>query len=142
MIKYTQAIAISDDFLYTLLIKRNNNPGKGLLSGIGGHIEDNETPEECMRREWQEEVGKPLPDNAELFPIMTEQIDDIENHMFGIIITPDIYFFNNDADGEGFIRWYHILGDHIMDIENNKIAWDGLIPYCIRLMQRRIKNAT
>ena len=69
MIKYTQAIAISDDFLYTLLIKRNNNPGKGLLSGIGGHIEDNETPEECMRREWQEEVGKPLHQKGDEKPL-------------------------------------------------------------------------
>lgn len=135
MKKYTQAIAVDKDFLYTLLIKRNNEPGQGLLSGIGGHIEDGESPDACMRREWAEETGTPLPDDAILYPLMT-QITDCENHIFGIILPAiDIYFTHqDDTDNEGFIRWHHILGEHIMDLNNPRLAWNGMIPYCLKLM--------
>ena len=40
------------------LIKKNRPDWqKGKLNGIGGHIEENETPDEAMRREFQEETG-------------------------------------------------------------------------------------
>jgi 8-oxo-dGTP diphosphatase len=29
----------------------------GKLNGVGGHIEANETPDDCMVREWHEETG-------------------------------------------------------------------------------------
>jgi 8-oxo-dGTP diphosphatase len=134
MTEYTQAIAVDSDFRYTLLIRRNNNPGKGKLSGIGGHIEDGESPEDCMAREWEEEVGLPAP--GKFVPIMTQVLADCTNHMFGIIIPDiDIYFSHNDADGEGLIRWHHILGERIMDVDNNDVAWGGLIPCCIKLLE-------
>ena len=82
------------------MIKRTNEPGKGLLSGIGGHIEDGESPEECMRREWEEETGFSIPADAKLFEITT----------------------------------ILIMGEHIMD--SPEVAWDGMIPYCLRLMQK------
>lgn len=136
MPNYTQAIAVDNNFMYALLIKRLNNPGRGLLSGIGGHIEKGETPEQCIKREWQEEVGSPIPDDTKLFPIMSQTLPDCTNNLFGIIFPKiDIYFFHN-TDGEGFIRWYHILGEHIMDNNNKNVAWDGLIPYCINLMKK------
>lgn len=143
MERYTQAIAVDKDFLYTLLIKRNNEPGQGLLSGVGGHIEDGESPDDCMRREWAEETGAPLPDDAVITPLMT-QITDCENHIFGIVLPNiDIYFTHqDDTDDEGFIRWYHILGEHIMDLNNPRLAWNGMIPYCLKLLLGVIHDAT
>lgn len=40
-----------------LLIKRGQNPGKGLWALPGGRIEDNETARECLMREMKEETG-------------------------------------------------------------------------------------
>ena len=40
-----------------LMNKERPSWQKGKLNGIGGHIEDGETPEECMRREFHEETG-------------------------------------------------------------------------------------
>lgn len=42
----------------------------GLLNGVGGHIEEGESPEEAMRREFQEETGLDLP-AWELMVMMT-----------------------------------------------------------------------
>ena len=122
MTRYTQAITADKDFMYTLLIKRNNEPGKGLLSGVGGHIEENESPEECMRREWAEEVGSPC--NYDLIPLMTQILPDCENHIFGIVLPrADISFYHEDStDNEGIIKWHHIVGENIMT--SDKIAWD------------------
>lgn len=130
---YTQAIAVDESFMYTLLIRRENNPGKGLLSGIGGHIEDGEDPNECMLREWEEEMGSALPDDAVIRPLMAQTLTDCTNHIFGIIIPKiDIYFYR--PMDEGYIRWYHILGDHIMDCNNPNLAWNRLTPYCLNLL--------
>lgn len=117
-----------------LLIKRSNDPGKGLLSGIGGHIEKDEKPEDCMRREWEEEVGFPIPDDAGLFQILTEELPDCINHIYGIILPHIDIYFSRQMD-EGFIRWHHIIGENIM--YSKEVAWDGLIPYCYRLMKHK-----
>lgn len=136
MTRYTQAITVDKDFMYTLLIKRNNEPGKGLLSGVGGHIKENESPEECMRREWAEEVGSPLPEDATIIKLMTQILPDCDNHIFGIILPQaDIYFMHEDnTDDEGLIRWHHIAGENIMS--SDKVAWDGLIPLCLNLLRK------
>lgn len=140
MTRYTQAITVDRDFMYTLLINRNNEPSKGLLSGIGGHIEENESPENCMQREWFEEVGSPLPEDATMVKLMTQVLPDCENHIFGIILpSVDIYFMHEDiTDNEGIIRWHHIVGENIMDINNKNIAWEGLIPLCLNLLRREV----
>lgn len=40
-----------------LLLNRRNPPSKGKLSGVGGHIEYNESTHQCAIRETQEETG-------------------------------------------------------------------------------------
>lgn len=47
-----------------LLLIRKNRPAwmRGMLNGIGGHIEPGETPHDCMVRECQEETGLIVPE--------------------------------------------------------------------------------
>ena len=40
-----------------LLLKRKNNPAKNTYTGVGGHIESNESPKQCALRETFEETG-------------------------------------------------------------------------------------
>ncbi len=46
-----------------LMIRRVKHPYVGLWNGIGGHIEEGETPLECIIREFQEETDIALPPN-------------------------------------------------------------------------------
>lgn len=134
--EYTQAIAVDAQGQYALLIKRRHNPGKDLLSGVGGTVDEGESPEQCMRREWEEETNIPL-DDAQVIHLVTLEDDDCINHMFGIVLPKiDIYYYN--PIGEGPVRWHHIIGCDIMNPKNTAVAWDGLIPYCLTLLKKRL----
>ena len=43
-------------------VKKNADENAGKWIGIGGHLEENESPEECIRREAREEAGVELSD--------------------------------------------------------------------------------
>ena len=45
-----------------LLLKRKNDPAKDTYTGVGGHIELNESPKQCALRETFEETGLELND--------------------------------------------------------------------------------
>lgn len=46
-----------------LLIEKQRPPWqKGQFNGIGGHVEDSESPEEAMAREFEEETGQRIED--------------------------------------------------------------------------------
>ena len=40
--------------------KKKNDENQGKWIGVGGHLEDNESPEECIVREVREETGMEL----------------------------------------------------------------------------------
>ena len=43
-------------------VKKDQDENAGKWIGIGGHLEENESPEECIRREAREEAGVELQD--------------------------------------------------------------------------------
>jgi len=58
MTKYVLGFLFSEDKQRIALIQKNRPSWqKGLLNGIGGHIEDGETEMEAMAREFKEEAG-------------------------------------------------------------------------------------
>jgi 8-oxo-dGTP diphosphatase len=58
MKSYVCGFAFSKDKRNVLLIKKNRPDWqKGLFNGIGGHIENGETPSQAMVREFCEEAG-------------------------------------------------------------------------------------
>lgn len=55
MLKYTLAFIFHGD--QVLMLRRNKAPNKHLLNGVGGKLEEDETPVQCIIREIGEEVG-------------------------------------------------------------------------------------
>ena len=53
-------ITRGDDVLMLHRVKKKNDINKDKWIGVGGHFEENETPEECVVREVKEETGYTL----------------------------------------------------------------------------------
>ena len=49
-----------DKYLMLHRIKKKNDINEGKWIGVGGHAEGSESPEECLKREVQEELGKEI----------------------------------------------------------------------------------
>lgn len=54
---YTVCLLFTPDMEHILLVEKQKTEYIGLLNGVGGKVEENETPEECARREIKEETG-------------------------------------------------------------------------------------
>ena len=79
----------------------DENAGKWI--GIGGHLEENESPEECVRREAREEAGIELKE-LRLRGVLTFILPDWGNEL------TLLYTARTDADAlpvcpEGTLRW-------------------------------------
>lgn len=57
--EFTTLCYLEDDGRYLLLhrVKKKNDPNEGKWMGIGGHLEEGETPLQCAKREINEETG-------------------------------------------------------------------------------------
>ncbi|MCR4792144.1 MAG: NUDIX domain-containing protein [Lachnospiraceae bacterium] len=64
--------------------KKENDPNEGKWIGIGGGIEDGETPEECVVREVREETGLTLTayHYHGIVKFVSESWEDEEMHLF------------------------------------------------------------
>lgn len=62
---YVVGFYFTDDFTHVALIRKNRPAWQaGLLNGIGGRVEPNETPLDAMVREYAEETGHHTTTNA------------------------------------------------------------------------------
>ena len=87
---------IEKDEKYLMLhrVKKQNDINKGKWIGVGGHTEDQESPEECLLREVKEETGLDVR-NAEggyLFTYKRENPGEGDNYFV------DVYRFVMDID--------------------------------------------
>ena len=59
MSKMTTLCYLEKDGRYLMLhrVKKQNDENGGKWIGVGGHFEENESPEDCMKREIYEETG-------------------------------------------------------------------------------------
>ena len=84
-------------------VKKAVDENAGKWIGIGGHLEENESPEECVRREAREEAGIELKD-LRLRGVITFILPDWGNEL------TFLYTAGTDTDAlpacpEGTLRW-------------------------------------
>ncbi len=85
MDRYVVGFAFTPDQSRVCLIQKNRPVWqKGLLNGVGGHIEDGETPATAMRREFREEAGVSVYDWRQFCRVWGEGYE-----LFCFTATPD-----------------------------------------------------
>lgn len=103
-----------------LLVKRNKKPYKDCWNGIGGKIEENETPLEAAKRECMEETNIAL-ENPKLLVTYVYPESNIMNSNTHLNV---IYDFVKEVavkdNYEGHYEWKDI--DFVMDTYNQEIA--------------------
>ena len=89
---------IENDGKYLMLhrVKKQNDINKGKWIGVGGHTEDQESPEECLLREVKEETGLDArdADGGYLFTYKRENPGEGDNYFV------DVYRFIMDVKDE------------------------------------------
>lgn len=105
----------------TLMLHRNrkqNDIHEGKWNGLGGHIEQGETPEECITREVFEESGLTLID-PQLRGILTFPLfDDYEDEYTFLFTATEFEGDLIDSD-EGTLEWIDDSG--VLDLN----LWEG-----------------
>ena len=105
-----------DEFLLLYRNKKKNDFNKGKYIGVGGHIEEGETPEEAIDREVKEETNLDII-SKELRALIIFYFDEFEEHMY--LYTSRDYKGEIKECDEGTLRWvnYHEF--------NNIPMWEG-----------------
>ena len=96
--------------------KKQNDINKDKYIGIGGHMEHDESPKECVMREAFEETGLEL-DEPKLRGILTFVIDDMTELCF--LYTCEKYSGELHSCNEGDLVW--IEKDKVLDLP----LWEG-----------------
>jgi 8-oxo-dGTP diphosphatase len=127
MYSYTLGFIKRNDEI--LLINREKNPWKGCWNGLGGKIEQHETPKESMIREIEEETGIQLDPLTVIYKgYLTWNVFDANGeglYIFLIELGPSFTLATPHKLGEGILDWKKI--DWINDFENYGVADN--IPY-------------
>lgn len=107
----------ADSYLMLHRVKKDNDVNKDKWIGVGGHMEENESPEECIVREVREETGFTLT-NYRLRGIVTFVLEDWgTEYMF--LYTADGFEGNMIECNEGNLEW--IKKSEVYDLP----VWEG-----------------
>ena len=83
--------------------KKDADENAGKWIGLGGHLQEDETPEECIRREVREEAGLELQ-NLRLRGILTFILPDWGNELT-FLYTAEAEDLPLPECGEGVLQW-------------------------------------
>ena len=118
--KNTTLCYIEKDGAYLMLhrIKKSNDMNKDKWIGVGGKLEDGETPFECARREIREECGVTV--NSLSYRGIITFVSDLYGTEYMHLFTSDSYTGEIDYDcDEGRLEW--VEKDQICDLP----IWEG-----------------
>ncbi len=93
-----------DEVLLLHRIKKENDLNEGMWIGIGGHFEENESPEECALREVKEETGLTMTEfrYRGIVTFVSDRYEGEYMHLFTATKTEGT--MNRDCD-EGELQW-------------------------------------
>lgn len=119
-----------------LLLNRNKKPTMGMWNGVGGKIEDNETPYEGVIRETFEETGIQLHSATYKGNVIFKDKDELENsdgmYVFLADLPDEVHIDTPLTTDEGILEWKSI--DWILD-DNNRGVISNLKRYLPRLLK-------
>ena len=117
--KETTLCYVQKDNKYLMLhrIKKEEDVNEGKWIGIGGRIEDGETPEQCLVREAKEETGLNLTSYRYrgIVHFRSEDYEDEDMHLF----TADAFEGELTECDEGVLKWINY--DKLYDLP----MWEG-----------------
>lgn len=125
MYKYTLGFVYCPETKQVLLLNRQKAPWMGRWNGVGGKLDPNESPYECIVRETQEETGIKLP-QYQSRGIMRWFVDG-EDHNGMYIFTAEVtkeevaaYRTPINFCHEGILDWKHL--DWVLHRENSGVV--------------------
>lgn len=133
MKRYVLGIVFDQYMENVLLLQRNKQPYIHLYNGVGGKIEDNETPIIAMKRELEEETGLKEKDITKCKHLTTLLFEEFTLDVF--------YLIHNQRRGnipnwkvtdEGILEWLNIKDHNLLNAAHPKMAGDGNIAYFIQ----------
>ncbi len=94
----------NDEVLLLHRIKKEHDLNEGMWIGIGGHFEENESPEECALREVKEETGLTMTEfrYRGVVTFVSDRYEGEYMHLFTATKTEGE--LNRDCD-EGVLQW-------------------------------------
>ncbi len=94
-----------DSYLMMHRVSKKNDINKDKWIGVGGHLEDDESPEECIRREVREETGFDIPtDDFRFRALVTFVSDRGDYELMSLFTAPCPEGEPIDCD-EGKLEW-------------------------------------
>ncbi|HET7580596.1 MAG TPA: 8-oxo-dGTP diphosphatase [Bacillales bacterium] len=115
MYKYTVCLIMKENQL--LLLNRKKKPAMGMWHGVGGKIEENETPVEGVLRETFEETGIRLKDVSYAGNAVLNSKDGSEGmYIFVAHLPDDVHVQTPLNTDEGILDWR--TTDWILDKDN------------------------
>ena len=106
-------------------VKKDADENAGKWIGLGGHLLEDETPEECVRREVREEAGLELRD-LRLRGILTFILPDWGNELT-FLYTAKAEDLPLPECAEGVLQWVPM--DRVMDLAEETLRAEGA-PWC------------
>ena len=129
--KNTTLVYIEKDGCYLMLLrnKKKNDLNEGKWIGVGGHFEENESPEECMLREVLEETNLRLTDYRyrAVITFVSDRYEGEYMHLF----TASSFEGELKECREGELRW--IPNEEIFGLN----LWEGDRAFLKYLMEDR-----
>lgn len=114
MKRYVVGFYFANEFRNVLLIEKETPEWqKGKVNGIGGHIEDGESPIEAMAREFDEEVGVEVEAHR-WYPIVTlrgHTKKGVEFALHAFATTGEVIDLSQQSYDEGEVGWYRMWMD-------------------------------
>ena len=117
--RMTTLCYIEKDGSYLMMhrVKKDQDENAGKWIGIGGHMKEDETPEECVRREIIEETGLTV-DNMKLSGILTFILPAWGNELTFLYTASTKEEISRECP-EGVLKWIPV--DEVMDLP----LWKG-----------------